>query len=290
MPNIRQIRRRIRSVQSTAKITKAMEMIAASKMRRAQQRVLASRPYAITLLDVLSDLTARGVDRDLEDAHPLLATRETRHVGVVLFTPDRGLSGGLNSNMNRAAGAFAMEQSVPVSFVTVGRKGGDYLRRYERHIVADFTNLGDFPTMADVLPIAHVVMQEYQQGAVDRVYLVYPEYVTTVVQRPRVRQLLPIQPPPSDQSPSVALEYTYEPDSTTVLGSLLPRLVEMWVYHALLETNASEQSARMVAMHSATDAANDMIGSLTLAYNKARQEMITKELLDIVGGVAALEG
>ena len=289
MPNIRQIRRRIRSVQSTAKITRAMEMIAASKMRRSQQRVLASRPYATALLEVLADLAGRSMERGIEEVHPLLAVREARRTGIVLFTPDRGLCGGLNANLNRTAGAFALEQALPVAFITVGQKGRDYMVRFGRDVVADFTRLGDFATLADVLPIAHIVMEEYAAGHVDRVYLVYPEFVTTVVQRPLVRQLLPIVPPEQAGRRPFPLEFAYEPDPATVLGALLPRLVEMWIYHALLETSASEQSARMVAMHAATDAANEMITDLTLAYNKARQEMITTELLDIVGGVTALE-
>jgi len=279
-------------VQSTAKITKAMEMIAASKMRRAQQRVTASRPYAENLMAVLADLTARLRDEDPDHVQPLLAVREPKRIGVILFTPNRGLTGGLNSNTNRAAGTFALQQTSPTAFVAVGKKGRDYLNRFGREVIAEFTTMPDFPSMADILPVAQIVRKEYEQGTMDRVYLVYPRFVSTAIQRPQLQQLLPIQPPPSEGTGAASilgLEYVYEPDPATVLSGLLPRLVEMTIYHALLETVASEQSARMVAMHSATDAAKDMIQGLTLAYNKARQETITKELLDLVGGVAALE-
>lgn len=290
MPSTRQLRRRIRSVQSTAKITKAMEMIAASKMRRAQQRVTASRPYAEGLMTILADITSKLSGQDTDTPQPLLAVREPKRIGVILFTPNRGLTGGLNANTNRAAGAFALQQTVPTAFVAVGKKGRDYMNRFGREVIAEFTTMPDFPTMADILPVAHIVRKEYEEGSLDRVFLIYPRFLSTAVQRPHVQQLLPIQPPQGAASaPTVALDYVYEPDPATVLTGLLPRLVEMTIYEALLETVASEQSARMVAMHAATDAAKDMIQSLTLAYNKARQETITKELLDLVGGVAALE-
>lgn len=289
MPSIRQIRQRIKSVQSTAKITKAMEMIAASKMRRAQQNVLASRPYATSLLDVLADLAHRSLSGDVQEVHPLLAVREPQNIGVVYVTPDRGLAGGLAANMNRVAANFALEQTVPTRWVTVGRKGTDFMSRASRDIVAEFTRLGDYPSLADVAPISQVVREEFESGAVDRIYLIYPEFVSTAVQSPQVRQLLPLVAPDDTSATRSDLDFAYEPNAETVLMGLMPRLVEMWIYHSLLELSASEQSARMVAMHAATDAAGEMIDDLTLVYNKARQETITTELLDIVGGVAALE-
>jgi len=285
MANIRTIRRRIRSVQNTAKITKAMQMIAASKMRRAQQLTLAGRPYAEKMLNVLADLAAQPVEA--EQIHPLLQQREVRRIQVIHITPDRGLCGGLNSNLNRATGSFILEQQAPISVVAVGRKGRDFMVRYGRDVRAVFTNLGDRPTVEDIHPIAHLAMEEYCSGSVDQVVVTYGRFVSTAVQRPVIQQLLPVQP--ATMAPGQAVGYIYEPRSLVVLDALLPRFVEMQIYHAVLESIASEQSARMVAMRNATDNAFEMIDSLTLMLNKVRQESITKELLDIVGGVAALE-
>jgi len=286
MATIRQIKRRIRSVTSTAKITKAMELVAASKMRRAQQRALATRPYADTMRRVLSGLAVRREQQDV--LHPFLEARPLTSALVVHITPDRGLCGGLVANANRRTAAFAIDLNVPVRFVTVGAKGRDFLVRSGQQVIAEFSKLGDYPGVLDTQPIAQVVMEEYLAGRADRVFLAYPLFVNTVTQRPEVRRLLPVEPPP-DAEGQREIDYIYEPGPAEVLAALLPRYVEMQVYHAVLETAASEQSARMVAMRNATDAANDMIESLTLTYNKARQEQITKELLDIVGGVAGLE-
>ncbi|MEK7847379.1 MAG: ATP synthase F1 subunit gamma [Chloroflexota bacterium] len=287
MPNIRQIRRRIRSVQNTAKITKAMEMIAASKMRKAQQLVLAARPYAGKILDVLAHLSAQR--KEEEELHPLLQVRpETKRIELVHVTTDRGLCGALNANVNRRAAAFILEQQKPVSIVAVGRKGRDFMHRTGQELRAVFVGVGDYPAVVDVLPIARIVIDDYSSGHADRVYLCYTQFINTMVQRPVLRQLLPVEPAALARRQQVG--YLYEPDPAQVLAALLPRFVEMQVYHALLEAKASEQSARMVAMRSATDNALDMINELTLLRNKVRQEMITKELLDIVGGVTALEG
>ncbi len=286
MPSIRMIRRRIRSVQNTAKITKAMSMIAASKMRRAQQKALAARPYAERMRDVLADLAAQSsAEWDLPAL--LLPREEIRRVEVIHITPDRGLCGGLNANLNRRATAFLLELTAPASIVAAGKKGRDFMVRYGREVRAEFTNLTDNPTILDVAPIARIAIDDYVSGHADQVHLVYSQFVSTMVQRPILRQLLPIQPAEIERRQAVG--YIYEPDMLAVLRELLPRFVEMQLYHALVESIASEQSARMVAMRSATDAALDMIGGLTLMLNKARQESITKELLDIVGGVAALE-
>ncbi|MBI2846984.1 MAG: ATP synthase F1 subunit gamma [Chloroflexi bacterium] len=286
MANIRIIKRRIRSVQNTAKITKAMEMVAASKMRRAQQRVLAGRPYSEKIQEVLADLAAQYQEAE-DEVQPLLQKREAKRIEVIHITPDRGLCGGLNSSMNRRTAAFILEQGVPVSLVTVGRKGRDFVVRYGRDVRAVFTDLGDYPSLIDTLPISRIVIDDYSSGFSDGVYLAYTQFINTMVQRPVVRKLLPIEPAPMERKQRVG--YIYEPTSVAVLGNLLPRFVEMQVYHALLESIASEQSARMVAMRSATDNANELIEDLTLTYNKARQEMITKELLDITGGAQALD-
>jgi F-type H+-transporting ATPase subunit gamma len=290
VPNTRQIRQRIRSVTSTQRITSAMELIAAAKMRRAQQRVLASRPYSTRLLDLIADIVARQSGSG-DEVHPLMQVREPNNIGLILITPDRGLCGGLNANLNRAAYNFGLEQEHPVSQISVGKKGNDFFSRRGRDIRAEFLNLGDFPEPIDTSPIARIVLEDYEAGRLDRVYLAYANFVNTAVQEPTIRQLLPVEPPAaSENGASASLgDYEYEPDAATVLGGLLPRYVEMQIYQAALENAASEQSARMVAMRAATDAAGEMIDALTLEYNKARQETITKELLDLVGGVAALE-
>ena len=285
MATIREIRRRIRSVQSTAKITKAMEMIAASKMRRAQERDIAGRPYADLMRQVLGDLAAQR--QAGEEIHPLLVQRPVNRIALIHITPDRGLCGGLNANVNRKAASFILEQGVPVTIVAVGRKGRDFMVRYGQEVHAEFTRLGDQPSLLDILPIARVVIDDYSAGVVDEVYLCYAQFVTTMTQRPAIWRLLPVEPATIEARLNV--EYIYEPSPAAVLAELLPRFVEMEIYHAIFESIASEQSARMVAMRAATDNANEFIEHLTLIYNKTRQEMITKELLDIVGGAVALE-
>ena len=285
MANVRQIRRRIRSVENTAKITKAMSMIAASKMRRAQEMALRGRPYSEQMRALLADLAAQPHDE--ESLHPLMRRREIKNVEIVHITPDRGLTGGMNSNVNRASAQFIVEQSASASVIAVGKKGRDFMVRYGRDVRAVFTDLGDRPTIADVTPIARLVMDEYTQGRVDAVYVAYAAFASTTVQRPVVLPLIPVVA--AELRTQDALGYIYEPDSLEVLSRLLPRFVEMELYHALLESIASEQSARMVAMRNATDNASEMVEDLTLMMNKARQEAITNELLDIVGGAAAVE-
>lgn len=286
MATTRQIQRRIRSVENTAKITKAMELVAASKMRRAQERAIAGRPYAERLTWVLSDLAETLSQMDPDMLHPLLRRREVEKIGIVHITPNRGLCGGLPTNVNRRASALTVDAGVPAEVVAVGRKGRDYFRRTNVIVRAEFTELGDYPEYLDILPIARVVMDSYLAGEVDQVFLVYAYFVNTVTQEPKVQQLLPIEPPQDEAT--LAVDYIYEPGREEVLAELLPRYVEMQIYEAILEGIASEQSARMVAMRNASDAAGEMIEVLTLAKNKARQEQITKELLDIVGGVEGL--
>ena len=288
MPNLRAIRRRIRSVGNTAKVTRAMQMVAASKMRRAQEQVLAGRPYAEKLRQVLGELTSQGVG-DTDFTHPLLERRPIQKSLMVHFTPDRGLCGGLPSNINRWAAQFILGAPAPVAVITIGRKGRDFMVRSRQDVAGVFTDLGDRPALADVLPIVHLVEQMYSTGDVDQVVFTYTRFVNTIVQQPTAFQVLPLEQEQLAQ-PIAAGEYLYEPDATQVLGALLPRFLEMQVYHALLESIASEQSARMVAMRNATDAANDMVDALTLDMNKVRQEAITNELLDLVGGAAALSG
>ena len=284
MANIRQIRRRIRGIRSIAKITRAMEMIATSKMRRAQERGLAGRPYAEKIHQVIADLAA--LPETGKALHPLLQRRPVNKITVVHITPDRGLCGGLHASINRKTAGFILEQTVPVTLISVGRKGLDFMRRYHRDIHAEFTNLGDRPSLLDTLPISRIIIDDYTNGVIDLVYLVYARFISTMVQKPVVQQVLPVEPAAIPRAQNV--DYIYEPGPDMVLGGLLPRFVEMQIYHAILESIASEQSARMVAMRNATDNANELVDELTLMYNKARQESITKELLDITGGAAAL--
>ena len=286
MASIRQIKRRVRSVTSIAKVTKAMELVAASKMRRSQVRALAARPYAEKMREILGDLAKQRADD--EQKHSFLVERPVNRNLVLYLGPNRGLAGGLPGNMNRKAASFALEQEAPVSFVTVGRKGRDFVVRAGQPLVAEFS-LPDYPELLDTLPINRVVTDEYLNGTVDRVYMLYPRFVNTAVQTPVVRQLLPIQPQELTDITEEDIDYIYEPSPAGVFDELLPRYIEMTIYAAILENEASELSARMVAMRNSTDSANEMIQTLTLIYNKARQEQITKELLDIVGGVEAMK-
>ncbi len=284
MPTIREIRRRIKSVQSTSKVTRAMEMVAASKMRRAQERTIAARPYAEEMRHVLANLAAQR--RYGEEIHPLLVKRPANRIAIIHITPDRGLCGGLVASVNRSVASFILEQRVPATTVVIGRKGRDFMVRSGQEVRAEFTRFGDRPSIVDVLPIARIVIDDYTDGLIDEVYLSYTQFVTTMSQRPVLWRLLPIEPAAIE--PGQNVEYIYEPSPDEVLAQLLPRFVEMGLYHVILESIASEQSARMVAMSNATDNANEIIEDLTLTYNKVRQEMITKELLDITGGAAAL--
>ena len=287
---LRQTRRRIRSIQSTAKITRAMELVAASKMRRAQLNALAARPYAERLRWVLADLAETLPQIDPEDRHPLLQERdEVKSLELILVTPNRGLSGGLPGNLNRRAALFLTDRALPARIIAVGRKGRDFMRRTRQNVVAEFLELGDYASYQDIRPIAQVAMEDFISREADEVWLIYAEFVNTVTQRPVALRLLPIEPPTAEEtSATEAIDYIYEPGRAEVLAELLPRYFERSVYDAVLEAAASEQSARMVAMRNATENANELIEDLTLEYNKARQEAITSELLDIVGGVEAM--
>jgi F-type H+-transporting ATPase subunit gamma len=287
MASTREIRRRIRSVRNIAQITKAMEAVAASKMRRAQQQTRASRPYAERASAVLHSL-ARQTQSGNVVLHPLLVQRPVERIGIVLITADRGLCGGFNSNKIRAAMSFSREQPQPTSWISVGRKGRDFLIRYGFNTVAEFTPIPERPRLLDILPIARVVIDDYLAGRWDAVYLAYTTFYSTLTQRPTVTKLLPLEPV-WDTGRHVAVDYLYEPAPDVILDEVLPRFTEMQIYQAILESIASEQSARMVAMRNARDAAMDLIGDLRLSYNKARQQAITLELLDIAGGKAALE-
>ncbi|MFC1987610.1 ATP synthase F1 subunit gamma [Chloroflexota bacterium] len=284
MANIRLIRRRIKGIQSISKITRAMEMIATSKMRQAQERGLAGRPYSEKIRQVIADLAA--LPQTERVLHPLLQRRPIARIVIVHITPDRGLCGGLNANINRRAASFILEQSTPVSLICIGRKGLDFMGRHGRDIRAEFTGLGDRPNLLDTMPISRIIIDDYTNGTIDAAYLSYTQFVSTMSQKPIIQPILPVEPAVIPGAQNV--DYIYEPGPHMVLAGLLPRFVEMQIYHAILESIASEQSARMVAMRNATDNAKELIDDLTLMYNKARQESITKELLDIAGGAAAV--
>jgi len=285
LADIRLIRRRIKGVQNIAKITRAMEMIATSKMRRAQDRGLAGRPYSEKIQQVIAALSA--LPQDDRVIHPLLERRPINRITVVHITPDRGLCGGLNANINRQTASFILEQALPINLITVGRKGFDFMKNYGRDVRAEFSWLGDQPRLLDTLPISRIIIDDYTNGDIDAAYVAYTQFISTIAQKPVVQPILPVAPAEIPQSQNI--DYIYEPAAADVLEGLLPRFVEMQVYHTILESIASEQSARMVAMRNATENSNELVDELTLVYNKARQESITKELLDITGGVAALQ-
>jgi F-type H+-transporting ATPase subunit gamma len=286
---LRLIKRRIRSIQNTAKITRAMELVAASKMRRAQLNALASRPYAERMQWVLADLAETLGQYEPEDLHPLLRERpEVKTIEVIFMTPTRGLCGGLPGNLNRRMGQFTVEHGKEQRIVAVGRKGRDFMRRSGQNVVAEFLELGDYPTYEHVQPIARIAIDDFLSGEADEVYIAYAKFVNMVTQSPVVERILPIVA--ETQAETEGIDYIYEPGREAVLAELLPRFVGRAIYAAVLEAVASEQSARMVAMRNASDNANELMADLTLVYNKARQESITAELLDIVGGVEALAG
>src|SRR6266511_3527098 len=274
MPSLRDIRRRIRSVRNTAKITKAMELVAASRLRRAQMRVTAARPYAEAMRALIAELAgqAAGAGATL---HPLLVQRPIDTVGVLLVTPDRGLAGPLNTNIIRRGTEVIAQVDAErhdVEIITVGRKGQDFLVRRGRKLLGTFTGITDRVTYDEVIPIARVIMDSYMSGVMDRAVLVYPRFVSTLTQRPEVVQLLPIAAPPVEGGERAQrLDYIFEPDPVSILEQLLPRYVEVQIYQALIETAASFYSAQMVAMRNATENANELVDSLSLTYNKVRQ-------------------
>ena len=273
-------------------------MVASSKMRRAQERVEQARPYAEQIRALVSRL-ANATGEDLGEGVALLRRRPVRNIGIVDVTPDRGLCGALPSNINRKALSTALEQQnklvqdgqqrPDIEFVAVGRKGRDFIIRTQQHLIAEFVNLGDKPSLGDASAIAEVAVDAFLKGEVDAVYLVYPRFVNTVSQVPTAVQLLPVQPPSVEENQErKTVEYIYEPDARSIFEALLPRYVDVLVYQALLETIASFYSAQMVAMKNATDNANDLVQDLTLAYNKARQASITTQILEVVSGAGAL--
>ena len=284
MPSLRDLRRRIRGVQNMRKITKAMELVAAARMRRAQERVLAARPYSDEIASIMTELMRRSPQYE----HPYLQVRDVEKRLIILVTGDRGLCGALNSNNIRLAVREAAQSPVPVSYVTIGRRGRDVIKRLHRDLIADQSMLGDRPTMGDVLPAARVAMEQYEAGEVQQIDIVFARFLSVGRQQATLQRVIPVVPP--EDARAVSADFEYEPDPKDVLDALLPRYVEAQVYRAVLENGASEQAARMVAMRNASDNASEFIDDLTLTANKVRQASITTELMEIVGGAAALEG
>ena len=305
MPSTREIRRRIRSAKNISQITRAMEMVAASRMKRATQQALSGRPYAQRIGNLIQNLSRRLDLTETETLNPLLLSRPINNITVVVFTADKGLAGALNTNILRRTTRFILNEvgGVTVNVVAVGRKGRDFMIRYGRPLVAEFTGISDRPTLQDVRTIGRIITDEFTSGRTDAVYLIYTEFINTLVQRPNVYRMLPIdvsrvgeEAMLSDENLETArnghseVEYEYEPGDREVLSQLLPRYVEVRLYQALLEHLASEHSSRMVAMRNATQNAKEMISDLTLSYNKLRQANITSEIIEVSSGAAALTG
>jgi F-type H+-transporting ATPase subunit gamma len=284
----REIRRRIRSVHNMSTITRAMEMVSAAKMRKAQQRVTASRPYADRLRAVIADLSGLSNDPETLAQYPLLVQRPLNRAALIVITPDRGLTGALNTNIVRRASRYILSESgVPVEVVAAGKKGRDFMVRTRQEVVAEFVGMGEDVTLDDVRPVAEVAAQDFLAGKVDAVFVVYAEFVNTLTQRPVVKQLLPIERPTEGGGYT---DYIFEPSPQEVLNQLLPRYAEIQLYQAFLESIASEHSARMVAMKNATENAKELVAELTLERNKARQSRITQEVAEIAAGANALGG
>ena len=295
MPSLKDIRGRIGSVRNIAQITRAMEMVAASRMKRAQDAIIAARPYADELRDALSRVAA-VVDEEID---PLLARRPVRRVALIMITTDRGLAGSLNANAIRTSLRWVQDRiasrngdgPVEIEAITIGRKGRDGLRRAGVPIAAHFSQLGDRPAFTDVTPIARLVTQDFLDEKYDEIHVAFSTFVSTLTQRPEITQLLPIQQPEQAEGQAAANdEYLFEPSPEAVLSRLLPHFVAIDLYRAVLENQASEQSARMIAMRNSTDNANELIDDLTLVYNKTRQSTITREMIEIASGAEALGG
>lgn len=313
MPTTREIKRRINSVKNINQVTSALEAVSASRVRRAQAAVLASRPYAQFAYDVLVNVAAQNQGVAL---HPLLETSdEVRRVGVVLITGDRGLAGAYNANIVRRAIRFVEQYEYPVRWITIGRKGRDLIRRWmrsqelaehapgflkEQELVAEFSYLPADPGVADVAPITQIVFDDFLSGAVDEVFVAYTHFINTMTQQPRVLPLLPLRPFEArsrsigtlvEEDPTVTSRnrtYIFEPDAMAILDEVIPRFTELQLLQAIRESLSSEHSARMVAMRNASESAEALGEALQLEYNKVRQLVITSEILDIIGGVEAL--
>jgi F-type H+-transporting ATPase subunit gamma len=286
MPGTKEIRAKIASVKSTQKITKAMQMVATSKMRRAQERMKQARPYAQKMRNVIGHLTQANPDY----RHPFLQEREVKGVGIIVVSTDRGLAGALNANVFKqvlSAMREWQEKGAQVSLCIIGTKGMTFFRRLQVPILANISGLGDKPRVKDLIGTVKVMLDAYRDGKLDRLYLANAQFVNTMTQKPVLEQLLPVQALDTEELQE-HWDYIYEPDAATVLDQLLMRYIESQVYRGAVESVASEMAARMIAMGAASDNASKLISELQLIYNKARQAAITKELSEIVGGAAAV--
>lgn len=289
MSGAKEIRTKIKSIQSTQKITSAMEMVAASKMRKAQKRMLASRPFTERIRNVVDHLA----QSHSKYKHPYLEARDGKRIGLIVVASDRGLCGGLNANIFRHLTAkietWTQHEGKSISYCTIGVKAEYFVRRLGGNILAATNRLGDTPSVADVIGPVGVMLKAYENNELDELYVIYNSFVNTMSQKPFFQRLLPVAPAPEGQeSPRAHWDYIYEPDAQELLDFLLTRYIESQVYHSVVENFACEQAARMVAMKSASENAGDIIGNLQLVYNKARQASITQELSEIVGGAAAV--
>ena len=283
----KEIRNQISSIKSTQKITSAMEMVAASKMRKAQERMKATRPYAEKMRQVIGHIAKANV----QYKHPFMVEREVKRVGYVVVFTDRGLCGGLNINLFKALVRDMRawkEKGVEADLCAIGQKGASFFRSYGGNVVAALTHLGDSPSSDKLIGNVKVMLDAFSEGKIDRLYLVSNEFENTMTQTPQVEQILPLPPGEDEEEIKNQWDYLYEPDARQILDGLLPRYIESQVYQGVVENLACEQAARMIAMKSATDNAGGIIDELQLAYNKARQAAITQEISEIVSGAASV--
>ena len=287
MASGREIKTKIKSVQNTRKVTRALEMVSASKIRKAQERMKTSRPYARAMKQVIGHLAQANSDYQ----HPFMVERQdVKRVGYIIISSDRGLAGGLNNNLFRKTLGEVrqwQDKGAEIDVVTIGQKASVFFRRIKVNMVGSVSHLGDSPRLDQLIGVIKVMLDAYTEGKLDRVYLVYNDFVNTMTQRAAFDQLLPL-PEADTQVSHHDWDYLYEPDAQTVLDHVITRYIESLVYQAVLENVASEHAARMVAMKAASDNANKLIGTLQLVYNKARQAAITQEISEIVGGAAAV--
>ena len=283
----KEIRNQISSIKSTQKITSAMEMVAASKMRKAQERMQATRPYADKMRQVIGHIAKANA----QYKHPFMVERDIRRVGYIVVSTDRGLCGGLNINLFKALVREMKawkEKGVETDLCAIGQKGASFFRSYGGNVVAALTHLGDSPSSEKLIGNVKVMLDAFSEGKIDRLYVVSNEFVNTMTQSPKVEQLLPLPESEDEEEIKNQWDYLYEPDARQILDGLLPRFIESQVYQGVVENLACEQAARMIAMKSATDNAGSIIDELQLAYNKARQAAITQEISEIVSGAASV--
>lgn len=284
MASTREIRRRIRGVKNIKQVTRAMNMIAAARLRRAQTKAESARPYADRLAAILRDVQASGGVR-----HPLMMTREVRNIGLVVVTSDRGLCGAFNASILREADQFIRRQSAPVSVITVGKKGREYFRARGITVDEHFVQPSRDVRLEEVGAISKRIITDFTKGAYDQIFLGFSQFVSVLKSTPGVTQLLPLEPVSDGAKNADRGAYQFEPQAEALLNTLLPQYVEVLIYRSLVESLASEQAARMIAMKSATDSASDMIDTLTRKYNRVRQTSITTQILEVVSGAEALE-